>query len=113
MTAVTIEVTPQDIADGKPGDACDCPVYLAIARTLRARFPAIAERLIYGLSVSSFAITIGRRGAPGITAGYWPVARICPPEPVVAFVPQFDTGCPVKPFTFTLDIPAALLEATA
>ena len=31
---VTVSVTAEDIARGKPGQACDCPVWHAIARAL-------------------------------------------------------------------------------
>lgn len=87
---ITITVTAADIARGKPGEACACPVYLALARALPHLGSMRAGPLYIGLT-----------------------ARVAVDTPTEAsdFIARFDNGLPVEPFSFGLDVPGELLAA--
>jgi hypothetical protein len=82
-----IEVTPDDIARGRPEESLSCPVALAIKRTTGAGL----------VSVDGDDIRISFRpdGSP-------PVLFDTPAE-VVAFIDLFDEYDEGEPFRFTLD----------
>jgi hypothetical protein len=82
-----IEVTPDDIARGRPEESLSCPVALAIKRTTGAGL----------VSVDGNDICIGFR-----PDGSLPV-RFATPAEVVDFIELFDEYDEGKPFRFTLD----------
>lgn len=82
---VTVSVTADDLANGKPGDACKCPVAKAINR----------------------AVPRGR-GAVVNPSCCWfgPARRFKRDLPPVAhdFILAFDRGEEVEPFSFDLEV---------
>ena len=78
---LTITVTSDDIANGKPGQATSCPVALGAYRA------GVAEAL-----VGPREIRYGR--------GWVPL-----PRSAIRFVRAFDHGRPVAPFRFRLNVP--------
>lgn len=97
---VTISVTAEDIAKGKPGQACDCPIWHAIARAL----PWLPQSDDDGL------FSVGPLGVCGIGSG---LESIDLPQEVYSFIGRFDSVLPVEPFEFDLDIPDHLVPAGA
>jgi hypothetical protein len=98
----TIPVTAEHIAKGKPQEACDCPVWWAIADAL----PWLAD---HDLTVgpANIAFVSDSDDVPfGVAiielAG---IARVA--------ISDFDNGRKVEPFEFTLDIPGHLIPAGA
>ena len=83
MTAVTINVTADDIAEGSCGSVMGCPVALAAQRKFGT---AIAVNLL--------KIYAPKKG--------WSVMT---PEPAWKFIRDFDDGSHVSPFTFTIEVP--------
>jgi hypothetical protein len=82
---VHIEVTEQDIKDGKPCTISSCP----IARALRRTLPK----------------SVAQVGGDGITMnGVFGRRSITTPAKILAFVESFDNGYPVKPFSFNIDV---------
>jgi hypothetical protein len=82
---VTIEVTDEDITNGRPQEPYACPIYLAGKR-------AGLERL--RVRSSTLDVYEGDR-------------RMCIPLPLEAgyFVARFDRGGSVYPFSFTVELP--------
>jgi hypothetical protein len=96
---VTVSVAAEDIARGKPGQCCDCPVWHAIARAL----PWLPRR--EGGYGDSFNV-----GPLGLC---WALARIELPDIAIVFMKRFDSALSVEPFEFTLDVPGHLIPAGA
>lgn len=80
MTLI-IEVTAEDIKNGVPEKACSCPIALAI------------DRAIPGARAEVFGMEAFICGVP-----------VCLPVICKLFVELFDSGGPVYPFTFSLDL---------
>lgn len=87
MPIVEIEVTRENIADGRSFDCDYCPIALAIARHVRSN---------YRVSVGGMSCMIGTFSTDL-------------PLSATEFVTRFDGGCRVLPFTFTVDIPERYL----
>ena len=79
-----IEVTAQDIRKGKKSNCMRCPVALAVKRLLPGH-----EVWADSLSIDVWTHDEYRRVATT-------------PKKVATFMDRFDTGQPVKPFTFTM-----------
>lgn len=80
---IDIEITERDIAKGKAGDPCNCPV----ARGLRRAFH---ERVVSaGMGIMSVGPKKRRK-------------RWRTPAAVTVFIDDFDEGRKVEPFTFHL-----------
>jgi hypothetical protein len=98
VTAVTIQVTQADIDRGTPSNPCDCPVWHAIARAL----PWLSEPFTVGpLGLCATSDLLGTSGG------------IALPDEAHKFMSRFDDGRPVRPFAFTLDLPAGLAGEVA
>jgi hypothetical protein len=100
----TIPVTAEHIAKGKPQEACDCPVWHAIADAL----PWLAG--------PDASLTVGPADVCFISDSDdapFGVAHIPLPAAAIGFIGQFDGAQPVEPFEFTLDIPGHLIPAGA
>jgi len=82
MTQVTIEVTAEDIAQGEAFDCGNCPIARAAKRALK-------KICVVNLSTA-----------------YWSTGSAPLTKKARAFVKNFDSGRPVQPFTFTLDVPS-------
>lgn len=98
-----VPVTARHIEMGKPGEACDCPVWHAIAEALREHLPGVAQRLIDGLTVSLRHITLTQDGARWLDTPY----------DAGVFIARYDNADPVAPFSFELAIPDDLIGAAA
>jgi len=91
---VKVEVTAEDIANGRRGSACDCPVARACQRA--------------GLESASFWPDQERNGrvfwgkhVPGVSRDNVVVPRVCD-----TFAERFDEGdTSVQPFSFELELP--------
>jgi len=90
---VKVNVTQRDIKAGCKVNATCCPIARAINRLLRGG---------HSSSVCQFGGHIYETG---------PVAEIVIPKKAAAFMDAFDKPAPVRPFTFTLDLPAKVLKA--
>ncbi len=96
MTAVKVEVTFDDIANGTPGACRDCPIALALERLLSDRVLFVVE-----LGCLSWAgPTIGAHGS------------IPMPQAAADFIEGFDRGYEVEPFGFEIELPDELLAVT-
>jgi hypothetical protein len=87
---LTVQVTAQDISEGKQKSCLWCPVAIASARALSlgdGRF----------VTVLPSAITIYERHLNAR------VATWRPPESVARFINDFDSDHPVEPFTFAAE----------
>ena len=93
MRTVEITVTAAHIARGKRCTSTACPVALAIKETLHP----------LSVNVQSEVINFGVPGGK--------FSPVRPPAEAAYFVDEFDDGIPVKPFTFTLDVPDAVVAA--
>lgn len=91
---VTIEVTQDDIDEGKPGAACACAVFLA-ARHALPMLRSIGSASFWFFSSDMEIVSVRQ------------------PEPVRELIRQLDHGQPVAPFDFELDVPAGVLAAGA
>ena len=87
---VHVSVTADDIANGKPGECCGCPVYLAVRRVL----PDVS-----GVGPGRVWLTGGRR-------------PITLPDDAEDFIERYDRGHRVEPFEFDLDVPGELIPAS-
>jgi len=90
-----VEVTAEDILNGRPRQVCGCPVALAICRALGVR----PEDALLGVYPGE--IRIWER----LTL---PSCRLAVPPEVSQFIRAFDSGEPVEPFAFDLDLSEAL-----
>ena len=90
MTAIT--VTAQHIAAGVREDCENCPIALAILEA----FPGVGYVAV-GPGTCTIAPADGPTGATDVDL----------PESALNFIWDFDDGGHPKPFTFTLDYPAA------
>jgi hypothetical protein len=100
----TIPVTAEHIAKGKPQEACDCPVWWAIADAL----PWLAgPDLALTVGPADIAFVSDSDDAPFGVAIIELAAIAC------EAISDFDNGRKVEPFEFTLDIPGHLIPAGA
>lgn len=76
-----IEVTQEDIDKGERGSCSGCPVALAMKRALGVQTLLVED-----------------------DAAWTNMEEYLLPDPVPDFIGDFDTGEPVKPFTFELPI---------
>lgn len=80
-----IEVTAEDIARGKRGNACHCPIALAAERAgmrhVKVDLDSIGEKF---------------------TGGCWGRWSYLPVD-ACEFVDRFDKGLPVEPFAFEIE----------
>lgn len=83
---VIVEVTAEHIRNGKPKDNMGCPLYWAI-------YPLVREKFFVG---SWLIFKVGIDVKLPANAKY--------------FVYLFDRGCSVKPFSFSIDLPADYLR---
>ena len=84
----TFEVTQDHIDRGHPVEAASCPVALAI----RERYPSV--------------MVDGTEAGYGAYYGYSDERWVTLPEDVRWFVREFDSGKPVEPISFEIEIPA-------
>jgi hypothetical protein len=84
---ITAHVTPGDIYNGSPGNACACPVWFAIARAL-PWLKSLEERF----SVGPLGLGFGPFSVPL-------------PAIVHEFIGRVDNHEPVDPFSFTFQMP--------
>lgn len=89
MRTIRIEVTAEDIREGKPKMCSECPVARAISRAFGGAVFAVASNRTFGMH--SFALS-----------GPYRIARL--PKHVESFVRQFDCGESVSPFSFDLTL---------
>jgi hypothetical protein len=94
---VTIQVAQEDIDSGQRRDACDCPVWRAIARALpwltaEGRYFAVGP---LGVTFSGYAEYVSRAHLPSIAE---------------QFMGRFDEDVAVEPLEFELAIPDAIAD---
>lgn len=94
---VTIDVTAEDIAEGKQIICTACPVARAINRRLAPGWEAAVGSGEYVLD-------------PETWSDHCSVEGLLPPA-ASEFILAFDLGRPVAPFSFQLDLPDYLLRA--
>lgn len=82
---VRINVTAKDIARGCRRDGTACPVFFACDRRLKGMIVVGDWVCMKGFSVAT-------------------------PGRVDEFIDAFDSGKPVKPFSFTIDVPAKFVK---
>jgi hypothetical protein len=100
----TIPVTAEHIAKGKPQEACDCPVWWAIADAL----PWLAgPDLALTVGPADIVFFADSDDAPFGVAHIELAAIAC------EAIGRFDGGQQIEPFEFTLDIPDRLIPAGA
>lgn len=111
---VTIDVTQDDIAHGKPEDGCYCPIALAARRVLVA---------LPNLFVDSETLYL--TGQPDPAANPYAQPHVSLPEAAQDFVLDFDGRCNCGdaycdlrhecpgPFRFDLDVPDDLMAGAA
>lgn len=97
----TIPVTAEHIAKGKPQEACDCPVWHAIAEAL----PWLAK------ADPDFTVCPADIGIHPIDTAEYRLCSIDLPFEAREFIGRFDSVLPVEPFEFGLDIPDHLVAA--
>lgn len=89
---IKVSVTAEDIANGKHGNCSLCPVALAVNRAIGQKFDAVR---------------IGFRNAE---FGYGdPDERVLPWR-AQEFVLDYESGRPVEPFEFEMDVPAWVIQ---
>jgi hypothetical protein len=93
MKRYKIKVTADDITEGVAGDCCRCPVARATLRALRPLFNCVRVAGPYARLLESPDLmdTVG--------------VKVELSEHVQRWISTFDSEKPVKPFTFTLEIP--------
>jgi hypothetical protein len=100
----TIPVTAAHIAKGKPQEACDCPVWHAIAEAL----PWLLARGRQAVSVGPGDVCI----CPSLVdEGEFAVCIVELAAVARDAVSRFDKGQLIEPFEFGLDIPDRLVPA--
>lgn len=87
LMRIKIEVTAEDIQQGKHSSPCACPVACAIRRTTGAYVGVFGDYIDYC--------------DPRTNEDY----VITPPLKVERFIHRFDGGKKVQPFSFTLVVP--------
>lgn len=90
--ATTINVTQEDIDEGQMGECYFCPVALAASKMIKG-----------GCWVNETHIR-----ASGDDEQEFILSEL--PEEACKFIRDFDSGNPVHPFQFTLDIPEEFLK---
>jgi len=85
MTTITIDVTTEDIAMGKPTNCHACPIYLAVVRAM----PHLNRFL---LDVTGVSVRYDRGRLASL------------PESAQDFISRFDAGQWVRPFSFSLEV---------
>lgn len=96
MTAVTVQVTADDIMSGEPGDCRSCPIARALENLLKTDV---------SFSVRTEVIVWHDWGHDGV-AGEADL-----PQAASDFIGRFDNADPVEPFSFEVDLPGELLAA--
>lgn len=100
---VTVEVTAEDIAKGRPNRCGECPVALALRRATGQKLYVNDQGEWHddengGEYSENFVVSTSldtrEHGAPSL------------PEDAQAFVRRIDAGLPVEPFTFTVELPS-------
>lgn len=91
---VTVDVTPEDLSNGLPGNCGLCPVALAVRRIVR---DDVAIRV--SMSILSWRW-------PDYTTG-----SVDLPWTAENFIKRFDAACEIEPFEFEIDLPDELLAA--
>jgi hypothetical protein len=88
---IQIQVTAEDIREGTAQECCLCPVARAIAR-------ALGREVLWNgdVSVDGDNVTVYRPSS-------WDGVDL--PDQAKDFIEQFDSGKPVEPFAFALDVP--------
>ena len=86
---ITINVTDEDILRGRRKDPIACPIALA------ARRAGLSDPWVHRLTMTFF-----RQSEPGCTE----IRTDLPPE-TSGFILDFDRGCRVDPFQFTITVP--------
>ncbi len=94
---VMVAVSAEDIRQGERNNCAKCPVGLALARTLGPRYPG--AKFMAG---SMLGRILPARGG---------LISFEMPKDAEHFMFAFDAKKPVEPFTFTIDLPDAALEA--
>lgn len=82
-----IEVTQGHIDEGKKADCNRCPIALAIAQHVKVSF-----------KVGNWLVHFGALGSSSL------------PSNAFCFIQKFDSGQPVSPFSFDIEIPAEFLK---
>lgn len=83
-----VEVTAQDIANGKRCNLRECPIAYALERA------GLKTARVY-----NFRVVPNPTGVVGIPL----------PFKATAFIADFDRGLPTKPFSFELDVPEEIM----
>lgn len=91
---VKIDVTAEDIEIGVPGETCACAVWIAVVRAL--------PHLEYA-GVCARTVQLARHLTDDGSTLPLPLA-------VQGTVSQMDSGLPVEPFSFELDVPDELVR---
>jgi hypothetical protein len=103
----TIPVTAAHIAKGKPQEACDCPVWHAIAEALPWLDPPGSPVPVFSIGPDDVAVyRPATDTALGFRAVSIPLANIARDA-----ICRIDSALPVEPFEFVLDVPDHLVPA--
>jgi hypothetical protein len=107
----TIEVTAEDIANGRPGSPGECPIALAIKRTFNVALVGVGGMIEMW---QREPVLEHRYNAAGVCPACNSQDRIprmvtMTPDRARAFIAKYDTGTPVEPFTFEIEIPDEFL----
>lgn len=84
MRTVTIDVTADDIAKGKPKEPCDCPIAIATDRAFGGGVAISCGQTLIGINFVDYSL----------------------PVPARRFIRRFDDGENVKPFSFSVEVPS-------
>lgn len=107
MTAVTVQVTADDIANGVPGNCGLCPIALALHRILTDEATAMVRVVEQDIEWRS---AIEGESVPALPV---PVPL---PRRATQFIFDFDNlndRSHLEPFSFEIDLPGELLAAVA
>ena len=85
-----VEVTAQDITDGKPEESAECPIALAVGRSL--------DR-------DDFTVFVDSRGLVFLDGEEWVCYDTDQVQKAKVFVRDFDCGRGVEGFKFSLERP--------
>jgi hypothetical protein len=93
---LTIHVTAEDIANGRPGAAMTCPVALAVKRTFSNALSVCVVN--NGPNVRLYPGYIRVRKSVEVSGDRYALS-----QEVSDFIRRVDNGLPVQPFSFVLD----------
>ena len=88
----TVHVTQEDIDQGKPREACGCPIVHAVRRVCKATYIAATHGEVVLTDHNSYIEDEDTRFVPL-------------PEDATLFMAKFDNRMEVQPFSFQIDIP--------